>query len=130
LTHAGQYSVRVTNAAGNVTSVNATLTVNGAPSGGSGGVLSCPPPAGHTKTVICHIPPGNPENSTTLAVGYPSMDGHANHSNDECGPCKGGDIKLINGQMAERRHLGQMNVIYADGHGKWVKDIPADAIYP
>lgn len=126
--HAGQYSVRVTNAAGNVTSANATLTVNIPP--GSNGPTDCVPPAGHAKTVICHVPPGDPDNGTTLSVGWPSMDGHANHSNDECGPCKGGDIKLINNQIAARRHLGQMNVIYADGRGQWLDNIPADAIYP
>jgi prepilin-type N-terminal cleavage/methylation domain-containing protein/prepilin-type processing-associated H-X9-DG protein len=126
--HAGQYSVRVSNAAGNVISTNAELTVNNIP--GSNGPTDCVPPAGHTKTLICHVPPGDPDNGTTLSVGWPSMDGHANHSNDECGPCKGGDIKLINNQIAARRHLGQMNVIYADGHGQWLDNISADAIYP
>lgn len=38
------------------------------------------------KAVICHIPPGNPENRHTIEVGQPAVPAHMEHG-DTMGPC-------------------------------------------
>ena len=51
--------------------------------------ISC----GHNgnKRLICHVPPGNPDNSHTLCVGANSLPAHLapeiGHDTDFCGPC-------------------------------------------
>lgn len=38
--------------------------------------------------VICHRPPGNPDNGQTIKIGVAALDAHLNHG-DEIGPCEG-----------------------------------------
>ncbi|MDC0358127.1 HYR domain-containing protein [Oligoflexia bacterium] len=42
------------------------------------------------KTVICHLPPGNPENAHTLEIGAAAVDAHLAHG-DHLGECKPND---------------------------------------
>ena len=47
--------------------------------------------AGEEKVVICHIPPGNPNNAHTITVGASAVAAHLAHG-DTLGPCgSGGD---------------------------------------
>jgi hypothetical protein len=41
---------------------------------------------GH-KQLICHIPPGNPDNAHTICVGKPAVDPHVAHHGDGIGAC-------------------------------------------
>ena len=40
------------------------------------------------KVVICHVPPGNPENARSIEVDRESWSGHRNHELDYEGPCR------------------------------------------
>ena len=42
------------------------------------------------KVLICHIPPGNPENAHTICVGAPAVSAHEAHHGDPVGPCDDG----------------------------------------
>jgi len=46
------------------------------------------------KSLICHIPPGNPGNLMTLSVGDPAMPSHVEHG-DYVGPCVGDTFALV-----------------------------------
>ena len=56
------------------------------------GLMATPPSAvgdPEDKVMICHIPPGNPENAHTITVGASAVPAHiANHGDNvgECGP--------------------------------------------
>ena len=52
-----------------------TTAVNG---NGNGGV---------DHVVICHVPPGNPDNEHTITVGEPAVDAHVDNHGDSLGPC-------------------------------------------
>jgi len=39
------------------------------------------------KVLICHIPPGNPENAHTICVGAPAVAPHQEHHGDLLGAC-------------------------------------------
>lgn len=40
------------------------------------------------KVVVCHAPPGNPENAHTIVIGAPAAEAHlANHPDDSLGAC-------------------------------------------
>ncbi len=41
---------------------------------------------GYGKVVICHTPPGNPNNAHTITVGSPAVRAHLRHG-DTLGPC-------------------------------------------
>jgi hypothetical protein len=41
------------------------------------------------KTLICHIPPGNPDNAHTICVGTPAVTAHVEHHGDPVGACEG-----------------------------------------
>jgi len=41
---------------------------------------------GYGKVVVCHIPPGNPDNKHTITIGSPAVRGHLDHG-DTLGPC-------------------------------------------
>jgi len=46
------------------------------------------------KVLICHIPPGNPENQHTICVGAAAVEAHQSHHGDLIGACDddgGGD---------------------------------------
>ncbi|NWF38816.1 hypothetical protein F3F96_06670 [Mariprofundus sp. NF] len=45
------------------------------------------------KAVICHIPPGNPDNMHTIEVGEPAVDAHMAHG-DMMGSCAGESDKF------------------------------------
>ncbi|MCH8879085.1 MAG: exo-alpha-sialidase [Planctomycetes bacterium] len=45
---------------------------------------------GDGKVVICHIPPGNPDNARTHAASVNAVPVHLAHG-DHCGPCEGDD---------------------------------------
>lgn len=55
------------------------------------GSFSCENPK---KVLICHIPPGNPDNAHTICVGEPAVRAHQEHHGDPVGACgdTGGDI--------------------------------------
>jgi len=39
------------------------------------------------KVLICHIPPGNPDNAHTICVGAPAVRAHQKNHGDPVGPC-------------------------------------------
>jgi prepilin-type N-terminal cleavage/methylation domain-containing protein/prepilin-type processing-associated H-X9-DG protein len=41
---------------------------------------------------------------------------------------KGKDIDTINKQYLIRRHSGRANVVFADGHGEWLRDLPPQSL--
>ena len=41
---------------------------------------------GYGKVVVCHIPPGNPDNARTITVGSPAVQAHLRHG-DTLGTC-------------------------------------------
>jgi hypothetical protein len=41
------------------------------------------------KELICHVPPGNPDNAHTICVGAAAVDAHAEHHGDAAGACEG-----------------------------------------
>jgi hypothetical protein len=43
--------------------------------------------AGAAKTVVCHIPPGNPANAHTITIGNPAVAAHLAHG-DKLGSCE------------------------------------------
>jgi|GEM_PF-2228468 len=43
---------------------------------------------GQKKIVICHAPPGNPENAHTIDISCNGQNGHQHHAGDYCGPCR------------------------------------------
>lgn len=47
------------------------------------GALSCD----NGKVLVCHIPPGNPDNAHTICVGAPAVDAHVERHDDPIGPC-------------------------------------------
>ena len=51
------------------------------------------------KVIICHIPPGNPENAHIIEVGRPALEAHLAHGDraGECDPPAGGDDDDDNG---------------------------------
>jgi hypothetical protein len=50
-------------------------------------VSGCPPP----KQLICHVPPGNPDNEHDLCVGTPAVPAHLAHG-DRSGSCGDGSV--------------------------------------
>jgi len=48
---------------------------------------------GEKKVTVCHVPPGNPENSHTIRVGAPAVDAHLAHGDSltECGDSNSND---------------------------------------
>lgn len=53
------------------------------------------------KVVICHSPPGNPENKQTIEVGISALQAHLDHG-DKIGPCEGdaGQITASRGSVS------------------------------
>lgn len=43
------------------------------------------------KVLICHLPPGNPENAQTICVGAPAVVAHEEHHGDPVGACDDGE---------------------------------------
>ncbi len=44
------------------------------------------------KVLLCHVPPGNPENAHTLCINPNAVPAHLeNHEGDHCGPCEDDD---------------------------------------
>lgn len=43
------------------------------------------------KVLICHIPPGNPDNKHTICIGKSAVQGHIDHHGDYLGECDSGD---------------------------------------
>ena len=39
------------------------------------------------QVVICHVPPGNPDNDHTIEIGSPAVDAHVENHGDSVGPC-------------------------------------------
>lgn len=58
------------------TEESAVTTANGQP--------ACTNPK---KTLVCHIPPGNPANAHEICVGNPAVEPHQTHHGDFLGPC-------------------------------------------
>ncbi len=105
----------------------------GGAGGGGGGALVCPGDT-NNMTWVCHVPPGNPAQAHCAYVGVTASgpQGHSNHGGDVCGPCAGStcDMARFNTQLIDRRHFGNINVIYVDGHGEWRPDLSEGSIYP
>lgn len=95
--------------------VPASVTANAPPGGGP--ALNCSPDA-YGMTWICHVPPGNPANSHCLYVGFPSLGGHQNHSNDYCGPCSG--------MTCVSHTQGYLNALLKTGWGFTLVKCPSD----
>jgi hypothetical protein len=80
VTQAGTYSV-------------VAYDANGCPSSGPGGsftVTAISVACGHNgdKVILCHVPPGNPNNPQTICVAASAIPSHlANHPDDCIGPC-------------------------------------------
>lgn len=51
------------------------------------------------KELICHIPPGNPDNAHTICVGAPAVAPHQRLHGDTLGPCANGDGDGGDGDM-------------------------------
>jgi len=71
------------------------------------------------KVVICHIPPGNPDNMHTIAVGEPAVDAHLDHG-DSLSYCWGDSdvsdyvdetITVINATIARSVRIYSMRSI-------------------
>lgn len=43
------------------------------------------------KVLVCHIPPGNPDNAHTICVGAPAVRAHEENHGDPIGACDDGD---------------------------------------
>ena len=43
---------------------------------------------GVDQVVICHVPPGNPDNEHTITVGEPAVDAHVANHGDTMGSCE------------------------------------------
>jgi hypothetical protein len=43
---------------------------------------------GVDHVVICHVPPGNPDNEHTIIVGEPAVEAHVDNHDDSMGPCE------------------------------------------
>jgi len=39
------------------------------------------------KVLICHVPPGNPQNAHEICISPNALDAHLNNHDDYCGPC-------------------------------------------
>lgn len=39
------------------------------------------------KELVCHVPPGNPDNAHTICVGKPAVAAHVKHHGDLAGAC-------------------------------------------
>jgi len=57
------------------------------------GETSCPTPGNPNKLVICHIPPGNPDNSHEICVDDSAVPAHLAHGDflGKCPVCKPND---------------------------------------
>jgi prepilin-type N-terminal cleavage/methylation domain-containing protein/prepilin-type processing-associated H-X9-DG protein len=83
------------------------------------------------NVMICHVPPGNPDNAQSIIVNSSSCYAHVCHQEDLWNqPCAGHDLKRLNSQVVDRRHSGRINVIFLDGRGEWLHSLPADSIFP
>jgi hypothetical protein len=51
---------------------------------GANGQPACTNPK---KELVCHIPPGNPDNAHEICVGKPAVEPHQEHHGDYLGPC-------------------------------------------
>lgn len=56
---------------------------------GPGELTLCPTPGNPNKTLICHIPPGNPSNAHEICVGRSAVPAHLAHGDflGECAVC-------------------------------------------
>ena len=61
--------------------------------GDPSGENRCPTPGNATKTLICHLPPGNPDNARELCVDDSGVTAHLEHGDylGECVECAAGD---------------------------------------
>ncbi len=61
------------------------------------------------KVVICHSPPGNPNNKQTLEVGMSALQAHIDHG-DKIGPCDGSSYPTSNGSSTTAQAQDYINV--------------------
>ena len=48
------------------------------------------------KVLLCHVPPGNPENAHTICISPNAVAAHIeHHEGDHCGPCAGGQTQQL-----------------------------------
>ncbi len=68
---------------------------------------------GNEKIVICHFPPGNPENCQTITISPNALDAHLAHG-DYIGPCKGEvqEIELIKVHNLPNPYLESTTIEY------------------
>ena len=55
---------------------------------------------GDGRVMICHIPPGNPDNARTITVSVNAVPAHLAHG-DSCGPCEEDDDLLLRADESE-----------------------------
>lgn len=75
------------------------------------GEYVCPTPK---KELICHIPPGNPDNAHTICVSRHAVETHQEHHGDLVGPCEGGGD---DGEGDVDAGGGEVEVDAGDGNG-------------
>jgi hypothetical protein len=80
------------------TTVNESVTATAVPDPGGDPALPAPPVTkadttchNGKKALICHFPPGNPDNMHTLCVGWPAVPAHVAEHQDTLGACAGQD---------------------------------------
>ncbi len=65
-------------------------------SAGGGDCTGFPCGNNGNKVLICHVPPGNPDNAHTICISPNAVPDHfANHEGDHCGECVPGDGKPV-----------------------------------
>ena len=66
-----------------------TIRITGREAGQpSSGITDAETRGAADKVVVCHAPPGNPDNEHTIVVGPSALQAHLNHGDEE-GPCEG-----------------------------------------
>ncbi len=53
------------------------------------------------KVLLCHVPPGNPDNEHTICISPNAVAAHLeNHEGDHCGPCDDDGLSLVGSRAA------------------------------
>jgi hypothetical protein len=64
------------------------------------------------KVVICHSPPGNPNNKKTLEVGVSALQAHINHG-DIIGPCDGDPVNSASVNVPKEEYVNVYGTVKA-----------------
>ena len=64
------------------------------------------------KVVICHLPPGNPNNKKTLEVGVSALQAHMDHG-DKIGPCDGVPVNSASVNVPKEEYVNVYGTVKA-----------------